>query len=44
MNFIRTGDVLIVESISRFARNTKVLLDLIDKLNKKGVQFISQVE
>ena len=38
------GDVVIVESVSRFARNTKDLLDLIDKLTAKGVEFVSQKE
>jgi DNA invertase Pin-like site-specific DNA recombinase len=33
-----------VESVSRFARNTRDLLDLIDKLTEKGVEFISQKE
>ena len=44
MNFVREGDIVIVESISRFARNTKDLLELIEQLNRKGVQFISQKE
>lgn len=44
MRFIREGDVLIVESISRFARSTRDLLDLVEQLRNKGVQFISQKE
>ena len=44
MSFIREGDVLIVESISRFARSTRDLLDLVEQLKRKGVQFISQKE
>lgn len=44
MDFVREGDTLIVESISRFARNTRDLLTLIDKLNSKNVVFISQKE
>ena len=44
MKFVREGDVVVVESISRFARNTKDLLDLIDQLQKKKVQFISEKE
>lgn len=39
--FSRKGDVVIVESISRFARNTKDLLILIDLLKEKGVDFVS---
>jgi len=41
---VKSGDVVIVESVSRFARNTKDLLDLIEKLTVKGVEFISQKE
>ena len=35
---------LIIDSISRFARNTKDLLELVDKLNSKGIIFISLKE
>lgn len=41
MLYAREGDSIIVESISRFARNTKDLLELIDKLKIKKVEFIS---
>ena len=41
---VKAGDTVIVESVSRFARNTRDLLDLIDKLTSKGVEFISQKE
>jgi len=44
MTFVREGDVVIVESISRFARNTKDLLELIDRLNEKKVVFVSKKE
>jgi DNA invertase Pin-like site-specific DNA recombinase len=44
MQYVRKGDIVIVESISRFARNTKDLLDLIDKLKEKNVEFISKKE
>lgn len=44
MDFVREGDMVIVESISRFARNTKDLLDLIEALEGKKVQFVSQKE
>lgn len=44
MEFVREGDILVVESISRFARNTKDLLDLTATLKAKGVQFISKKE
>lgn len=44
LSFARKGDTVIVESISRFARNTKDLLNLIDILTDKGVEFISKKE
>ena len=44
MNFVREGDSVVVESISRFARNTKDLLELTERLSNKRVQFISQKE
>lgn len=44
MDFVREGDTLVVESFSRFARNTRDLLDLMDALKQKGVQFISMKE
>ena len=44
LEFVRKGDVVIVESISRFARNTKDLLELVEQLTAKGVKFISQKE
>ena len=34
------GDTVIVESVSRFARNTKDLLDLINRLTAKGAVHI----
>ena len=42
--FVREGDTVVVESISRLARNTKDLLSLIDKFTEQGVGFISQKE
>ena len=44
LEFVRKGDSVICESISRSARNTKDLLELIELLNKKGVIFISKKE
>ena len=44
MDFVREGDVVIVESFSRFARNTRDLLDLTATLTEKGVQFVSKKE
>ena len=44
MDFVREGDSLTVESISRFARNTRDLLDLTAALEEKKVQFVSRKE
>lgn len=44
LEFVRKGDTVVCESISRFARNTKDLLELIEILNVKGVTFISKKE
>lgn len=44
MAFVRTGDVVIVESISRIARNTRDLLSIISDLTEKGVEFVSLKE
>lgn len=44
LEFVREGDTVIVESISRFARNTRDLLDLVEQLTVKGVEFISKKE
>ena len=44
IDFVREGDIVITESISRFARNTKDLLELIEILDDKKVQFISKKE
>jgi len=44
MDTVQAGDIIIVESISRFARNTKDLLNLVENLIKKNVEFISLKE
>ncbi len=44
LDFIREGDTVIVESISRFARSIKDLLELVEELQKKKVEFISKKE
>lgn len=44
LSYVRKGDTVIVESISRFARNTKDLLELIEMLSTKEVTFISKKE
>lgn len=42
--YVRQGDTVIVDAISRFARNTRDLLDLIEQLTVKNVEFISKKE
>ena len=44
MEYVREGDTVIVESISRFARSTKDLLDLVGQLTAKNVEFVSMKE
>lgn len=44
LEYVRKGDTVIVESISRFARNTKDLLELVEILTKKEVEFVSKKE
>ena len=44
LQFVREGDTVIVESISRFARNTRDLLELVEQLTAKRVEFVSQKE
>lgn len=44
LTYVRQGDTVIVESISRFARNTRDLLELIEQLTAKHVEFISRKE
>jgi DNA invertase Pin-like site-specific DNA recombinase len=41
---VKSGDTVIVESFSRFSRNTRDLLDLVEKLTAKGVEFVSLKE
>ena len=44
MEYIREGDMVVVESISRMARSTADLLNIVEKFKDKGVEFISQKE
>lgn len=44
LRFAREGDVVIVESISRLARNTKDLLEIVETLTNNGVIFVSKKE
>ena len=44
LTYVRQGDTVIVESISRFARNTRDLVVLVVRLTEKQVEFISEKE
>ena len=44
LSYVRKGDTVIEESISRFARNTRDLLELVAQLTAKGVDFVSHKE
>lgn len=44
LSYVRKGDMVIVESISRFARNTRDLLELVELLSSKEVVFVSKKE
>ena len=41
LEYVREGDTLYIESISRLARNTADFLRIVDQLKAKGVQLIS---
>lgn len=44
LSAVREGDIVIVESISRLARSTRDLLNIVDELQKEKVNFISLKE
>lgn len=44
LDYVRDGDVLIVESISRLARSTRDLLGIVDQLRDKAVDLVSLKE
>ena len=44
LSYVREGDTVITESISRIARSTRDLLNIIDTLKEKKVEFISLKE
>lgn len=44
LTFCRKGDTVYCESISRIARNTKDLLNIVEELNRKQVDFVSLKE
>lgn len=44
LEFAREGDIIAAESISRIARNTKDLLNIVDNLQQNNIEFISLKE
>ena len=44
LEYVRDGDTLYIESISRLGRSTKDLLNIIDILKSKGVSLVSSKE
>lgn len=44
LEYVREGDVVVVESYSRLARSTSDLLNIIEELNRKNVSFQSLKE
>ena len=44
LDYVREGDTLYIESISRLWRSTKDLLNIIDTLTDKGVTLVSHKE
>ena len=44
MKFIREGDTLVIESISRLARNTKDFLEIVSNLTERGIEVVSLKE
>lgn len=41
LNYVRKDDVIVIESLSRLARNTRDLLEIIDFFNSKSINLIS---
>lgn len=44
MDFVRESDVIYIHDLSRIARSTKDLLELLDTLEEKGVALVSDKE
>lgn len=44
LEYVREGDIIYIESISRLGRNLKDLLEIVEKLDKKNVGIISLKE
>lgn len=44
LEFAREGDIIYIYDVSRLARSTKDLLDIVEQLNAKGIHLISNKE
>lgn len=44
LDYVREDDVIYIKDFSRLARSTKDLLDIVEKLNQKGVKLFSLKE
>jgi len=44
LDFARMGDTIHIHDFSRLARSTKDLLDIVERLNQKGVHLVSNKE
>lgn len=44
LDYVRSGDTVYVKDFSRLARSTKDLLELLEKLENKGVKLVSNKE
>lgn len=44
IDFVREGDTVYIHDFSRLARSTKDLLEIVEKLNAKGVHLVSNKE
>lgn len=44
LDFAREGDVIYIHDFSRLARSTKDLLEIVEKLNSKGIHLVSNKE
>jgi len=44
LDALRAGDTLVIDSFSRLSRSTKDLLEVVERLNKQGVNLVSLKE
>ena len=44
LDFAREGDTIFIHDLSRLARSTKDLLDIVEQLQKKGIELTSNKE